>query len=65
MWAVFRDVEKADTYLETFVVESWGEHLHQHARISNADLVAEGQVRTFHRGAQPPRVRHLIAAQPR
>lgn len=64
LWAVFRDLERADTYLETFVVESWGEHLHQHARISNADLAAESQVRTYHRGPGPPRVRHLIAALP-
>ena len=31
-WAIFRDTEVADRYLEVFLVDSWAEHLRQHER---------------------------------
>ena len=31
-WGIFRDAEKENCYLETFLVHSWAEHLRQHAR---------------------------------
>ena len=37
-WGLFRDLAAPHLFIETFVVESWGEHLRQHRRITvNAD----------------------------
>jgi MFS family permease len=37
-WGLFRDLAIPDQFIETFVVESWGEHLRQHRRTTvNAD----------------------------
>jgi hypothetical protein len=31
-WGLFRDLAEPEKFIETFVVESWGEHLRQHRR---------------------------------
>src|SRR5262249_10192119 len=36
-WGIFRDLERADVYVETFVVNSCAEHLRQHERLTRAD----------------------------
>jgi len=37
-WGLFRDLAAPEQFIETFVVESWGEHLRQHRRTTvNAD----------------------------
>ena len=37
-WGLFRDLANPGQFIETFVVESWGEHLRQHRRTTvNAD----------------------------
>ena len=37
-WGLFRDLASPHQFIETFVVESWGEHLRQHRRTTvNAD----------------------------
>lgn len=46
--------------LETFVVESWLEHLRQHERVTHADREFQDAARAFHTGAEPPLVRHMI-----
>ena len=46
-WGLFRDLAAPDRFVETFVVESWAEHLRQHSRATvNADLIL-GPVRPF------------------
>ena len=59
-WGVYRDLEEADRYVETFVVSSWAEHLRQHERVTNADRAVEERLRTYVTGA--PTVRHLVSA---
>lgn len=59
-WGIYRDVEKADQYLETFIVASWAEHLRQHERLTRADREVEERVYKYARGE--PTVRHLVAA---
>ena len=59
-WGLWGDVEQEGRYLESFVVESWLEHLRQHERITAADREVQSVAHTFHRGAEPPRVRHFI-----
>ena len=57
-WGICRDIEKADRYLETFVVSSWAEHLRQHDRITRADSHLEERLSKC--TVQEPTVRHLI-----
>jgi MFS family permease len=59
-WAMFRDTEVADRYLEIFLVNSWAEHLRQHDRQTQADRELEGRIYSYLSGE--PMVRHLIDA---
>jgi hypothetical protein len=43
------------------LIESWSEHMRQHARLTEADCVTEDAVRAFHLGEGPPAVSHLVA----
>ena len=62
-WDLYADLERAGVYLETFVVDSWSEHLRQHDRLTTADLEVTKLTRSFHRGDRPPEVRHLLWAR--
>lgn len=62
-WGLFHDAAEPERYVESFVVESWVEHLRQHQRVTVADHEVTGRVRAFHLGPEPPRVSHLIAAE--
>lgn len=59
-WGLFEDAAQPGLMLETFVVESWLEHLRQHERVTHADREVQEAARAFHVGPEPPRVRHLI-----
>jgi MFS family permease len=59
-WGIYRDIEEADLFVETFLVHSWAEHLRQHERSTKADREIEDRLHTYVTGA--PRVRHLVAA---
>jgi len=60
-WHIFEDTERPGLWIETFMVESWLEHLRQHDRVTEADRAAQEIVHRFHRGDAPPGVRHFIA----
>jgi MFS family permease len=60
-WGVYRDLEDADRYIETFLIRSWAEHLRQHERSTKADREVEERLRTYVTGV--PKVRHLVAAE--
>lgn len=60
-WRYWRDVSRHDLIFETFIVESWIEHLRQHERFTNADRILHDAVRELHVGTSPPLVRHWIA----
>ena len=60
-WHIFQDTARPESMLETFLVDSWLEHLRQHQRVTNADRVAEEHLRRLTREA--PRVTHYVAAQ--
>jgi predicted MFS family arabinose efflux permease len=61
-WDLYADLDRAGCYLETFVVDSWSEHLRQHDRLTVADLELTRLTKSFHRGEAPPQVRHLLWA---
>ena len=47
--------------LETFLVESWSEHMRQHARFTEADRATEDAVLAFHLGEGLPVISHYVA----
>lgn len=59
--ALYRDTEHPGHYIETFIVESWVEHLRQHERVTSADRELEENVRRFE--SKPIKVRHFIYAR--
>ena len=61
-WGLFSDPANPRRFLETFVVETWAEHMRQHERVTMADKEIEDMARRFHTGKNPPVVSHLVYA---
>jgi MFS family permease len=59
---LYRDPANPSRYLETFVVESWAEHLRLHDRMTVSDRIVEERARAFHIGRTPPVVSHYVYA---
>jgi hypothetical protein len=60
-WGLFADPARPGHYVETFLVESWAEHMRQHARVTNEDRAVQERIRSFHLGETEPVVTHLVA----
>ncbi len=63
-WGIFEDPSDEGRFIETFLTDSWLEHLRQHQRVTKADRLLEQTVRRFQIG-EGPKATHLIGAQPR
>jgi MFS family permease len=63
-WGIFEDPGKEGRFIETFLTDSWLDHLRQHQRVTKADRIVEQVVRRFQVG-EGPKTTHLIGAQPR
>jgi len=61
-WGLFHDPTEPTRYLETFLIGSWAEHLRQHHRATMADQTIERRVQAL--AESPPRVKHLVSAEP-
>jgi MFS family permease len=61
-WGVFEDVAAPGRMVETFLVESWIEHLRQHTRVTNSDRVSQEAVYRFQIEGTP-KVTHMVAAE--
>jgi Transmembrane secretion effector len=57
---VFEDMETPGRYVESFLTDSWVEHLRQYQRTTLADKAIQDAVRGFHRGERP-KVAHLLS----
>ncbi len=62
-WGLFQDAAMPGRFLESFLVESWAEHLRQHERFTVSDQVYEERARAYHLGPGRPQVTHWIASQ--
>jgi MFS family permease len=61
-WGVFEDAAQQGRFLETFLLDSWLEHLRQHQRVTKADRVVQDEIAKFDtRGV--PKVTHFISAE--
>ena len=61
-WGIYEDAADPARFVETFLAESWLEHMRQHQRVTNADRVLETQVLRFQLEGEP-KVTHMIAAE--
>jgi hypothetical protein len=59
---VFEDAADQGRMVETFLVESWLEHLRQHERVTNADRVVQETIQAFQK-QDTPKITHLLAAE--
>jgi MFS family permease len=62
-WNLLRDTADPQRYLESFVTESWGDHLRQHERVTAENREVEQRAQAFHLGPESPRITHLIAEE--
>lgn len=62
-WGVFEHTADAQRVVEWFLVESWGEHLRQHRRVSKADAQVQAQLQRLHIGEGKPAVGHWVALE--
>lgn len=61
-WGLFRSTELDFTFVEAFLVRSWGEHMHQHrTRLTGQDLIIEQAVERCTEGESVSE--HLIAVK--
>jgi len=63
-WSLFQDPAHPERHVESFLAESWVEHLRQLDRMTNADRAVFDYARSFHLGEEPPVVRTLVAHHP-
>jgi len=61
-WGLFEDPAEEGRYIETFLTDSWIEHLRLHQRVTNADRVIEQSVRRFQASGEP-KTTHLVAVR--
>ncbi len=63
-WGIFEDPAQDGRFIETFLTDSWLEHLRQHERVTKADRLLEQVVRRFQIG-EGPKTTHWVGAQRR
>lgn len=63
-WGIFEDIAIPGRYVEIFQVDSWLDHLRQHARVTREDQRIQETIHRFHIGSAPPRVAHFVGGAP-
>ena len=64
-WNLFRNLTEQGRFIESFIVESWLEHLRQHERFTVSDREVEEMVNRFLREGGKPRMMHFISEKVR
>ncbi|HUK02583.1 MAG TPA: MFS transporter [Steroidobacteraceae bacterium] len=59
-WTLLQDVAQPEVWVERFQNPTWVERLRHHHRQTISDRQIEERAFAFHRGAEPPRMRHLL-----
>ena len=60
-WSLMQDAEAPARFVESWFEASWIDHLRHHERVTGADREIQEKVNALHRGAEGPRVRHLLS----
>jgi hypothetical protein len=61
-WGLWRDPADPSRFLETFLVESWEEHLRQHQRVTATDRRVEDEARELASEVGEPAATHYVSA---
>jgi hypothetical protein len=61
-WGLFHDPASPERFLETFLVESWEEHLRQHQRVTATDRRVEDEALALAEDAGAPAATHYVSA---
>ncbi len=61
-WELFRDPSAPNRFIETYLVDSWADHLLEHERLTVEQRNAETRLRALIVPGTEPVVTHLIAA---
>ena len=62
-WELFEDPSTDGRFIETFLTDSWLEHLRSHERVTKSDRIQEQIVWRFQVDGQPPKTTHLLAVR--
>jgi hypothetical protein len=63
-WRIYEEPSEKGCFVETFLSDSWLDHLRQHERVTNADRALEEAVRRFQIG-DGSKTTHLVATHSR
>jgi len=63
-WELFTDSVNPNRFVETFLLESWVEHMRQHERVTKSDRMVEELARAFQIRGIAPKITHLVHAKP-
>ena len=61
-WGLFEDPAREGRFVETFLTDSWLEHLRAHERVTQSDRILE-QIVWGYLVERPPRTTHLVAVR--
>jgi MFS family permease len=61
-WRLFEDPAREGRFIETWLSDSWLEHLRQHQRVTNSDRAQEEALRRFQVG-DSPKITHWLGVQ--
>jgi hypothetical protein len=59
-WAVLEDIARPGTWLESFVLASWSEHLRQHHRVTGEERRLQDAIAATLEAGTTPQVRHFV-----
>ena len=59
-WMLMQDMTEPEVWVERFHSPSWVEHMRRYHRFTVADQEIERRALAFHRGSEPPKIRHLL-----
>jgi hypothetical protein len=59
-WQIFEDATNPGSYMETYVVATWLDHLRQHERISKQDALIQQRIRVLLQPGTVPLVSHFV-----
>lgn len=59
-WHVFEDAQKPGNFVETYVVNSWLDHLRQHERITKQDAQIQNRIKNLVVAGTEPVVNHYV-----
>jgi MFS family permease len=59
-WMLMQDMSEPELWIERFHSPSWVEHMRRYHRFTVSDQEIERRALAFHRGSEPPKIRHLL-----